>query len=346
MDSRTQSIPNLSSLQAGRGIAAVLVVLFHTTVMFAAPKYWGTVILGDAFRFGFAGVEFFFVLSGFIMMHVHRRDIGRSERLRAYLEKRAARIYPIYWIVSLAFMAMAVTVNSVRWADVLNTPFLIGPNSVALLGVAWTLFHEVLFYLLFAGLILHRRVGWSVLAIWFVLCTLWFGRAPPHYALSSINLLFGFGITAALLLGRTPVPRFVLCLGVTAFIAVGIETVWLNILREPTRELAFGLAAAFAIAGVVKAEFSGSIRVPNWLSRLGDSSYALYLIHYPLLSVIAKVWMATPLRWIPAVVAFPIVVLLCVGAGYLLHIAVEKPLLQRLRRRRSGEGPQGAREAA
>ena len=144
MDSRAQSIPKLSSLQGGRGIAAVLVVLFHATVMFAAPNYWNTVILGDTFRFGFAGVEFFFVLSGFIMMHTHRRDIGRSERLRAYLEKRAARIYPIYWIVSLAVLAMAGTAYPVRWADILNTPFLIGPNSVALLGVAWTLFHEVL----------------------------------------------------------------------------------------------------------------------------------------------------------------------------------------------------------
>lgn len=346
MDSRPQSIPNLSSLQAGRGIAAVLVVLFHATVIFAAPKYWNTVILGDAFMFGFAGVEFFFVLSGFIMMHVHRQDIGRSERLRAYFEKRAARIYPIYWIVSLAVLAMAVTVNPVRWSDVFNTPLLIGPNSVALLGVAWTLFHEVLFYLLFAGLILHGRVGWSVLAIWFVLSSLWFGRTAPHYALSSINLLFGFGIAAALLLWRTPIPRVVLCLGASAFIALGVETVRLDVLSDSTRELAFGLAAALAIAGAVKAELSGSIRVPDWLSRLGDSSYALYLIHYPLLSIIAKVWMATPLRWIPAAVAFPIVVLLCVGAGYLLHIAIEKPLLQRLRRRPSSEGKREACEAA
>ncbi len=54
-----------------------------------------------AFGFGHAGVDFFFVLSGFIIMHAHTADIGKPERLYRYLWRRATRIYPIYWIVTL-----------------------------------------------------------------------------------------------------------------------------------------------------------------------------------------------------------------------------------------------------
>lgn len=321
---------SLTTLQAGRGLAALLVVLFHATVLFAAPKYWGSEIADGIFGFGYAGVEFFFVLSGFIMFHVHRRDIGKPQALPKYALKRVVRIYPAYWIVTFAiFLTYAVT-SDARIDSGFNSLVLIGGDTDALVGVAWTLFHEVLFYTLFAFLILQRILGALILIAWSGACLFYIGGIPPHYALSSINLLFGLGIGAAFLAPHIPAPRVVMVTGITSFVAVGLEVVYGNLLTEDWRELAFGVSAAIAIAGSVKAEWAGLIVAPTFLTKLGDSSYALYLLHYPLLSFVAKVWLASPLKQLPPAASFVLLVAICVGAGLAFHSWVEARLLRYL----------------
>lgn len=78
----------LDGLQAGRAVAAVMVVLYHLTVYFLPEHYYGGEKVGPGlFKMGYAGVEFFFVLSGFIMVFVHMRDFGVPERAPRFLEK-------------------------------------------------------------------------------------------------------------------------------------------------------------------------------------------------------------------------------------------------------------------
>lgn len=74
------------SLQAGRGIAAMLVVLFHLGGAFAAEKYFGIAAFSIPFKFGSAGVELFFVLSGFIIFSAHRDDIGQVSKIAGYIK--------------------------------------------------------------------------------------------------------------------------------------------------------------------------------------------------------------------------------------------------------------------
>lgn len=83
-------------IQVGRGIAAMMVVLFHLGGAMSAEKYFGDLTYIRLFRFGSAGVEFFFVLSGFIIMYAHQKDIGRPDALAYYARRRAVRIYPSY----------------------------------------------------------------------------------------------------------------------------------------------------------------------------------------------------------------------------------------------------------
>ena len=81
----------LRSLQACRAVAALLVVLFHASVgIFNLPKYFGCKPFGPVFDFGFVGVDFFFVLSGFIMVYVHAADFGQPRALGAYFWKRVS----------------------------------------------------------------------------------------------------------------------------------------------------------------------------------------------------------------------------------------------------------------
>ena len=70
----------LIGVQAARGIAALFVVLYHTGRMLSLEQYVGRDPWGGLFHFGHAGVDFFFVLSGFIIYYVHHKDIGTIGR--------------------------------------------------------------------------------------------------------------------------------------------------------------------------------------------------------------------------------------------------------------------------
>ena len=85
----------LLTLQVTRGVAANLVVLSHLSVIEA--KYTGGQLLPTFSLYGIAGVDIFFVLSGFIMVVMAGKGIGAIQ----FLWRRAARIYPPYWVVSL-----------------------------------------------------------------------------------------------------------------------------------------------------------------------------------------------------------------------------------------------------
>ena len=85
-------MPQLRTIQVARGIAANLVVFSH--LFLVETKYTAAGVLPAFTLYGIAGVDLFFVLSGFIMVAVAGRDIGPIE----FLWRRATRIYPTYWL--------------------------------------------------------------------------------------------------------------------------------------------------------------------------------------------------------------------------------------------------------
>lgn len=343
----------LHSLQACRAAAALLVLLFHASnSIFAKSKYWGTEPFGDLFDFGHAGVDFFFVLSGFIIAYAHRDDIGRPERCRSYAWKRFRRIYPPYWVVTALilpafFLVPSWGVGHERdpWAIVCS--FLLVPQPhVPVLGVAWSLCNEVCFYVAFLAFIASWRLGMAVFAAWAAYVLLPTGPRP--FPLSFLGDLrhsqFFLGMLgAALFVRRTvPVPRALALLGATVFLlAGGVETCtgWLT---TPTLLLLYGVGSLLVVLGLAEAERSGGLRVPRPLSFLGAASYAIFLVHVPALSLAAKVSVVAGL---PANlhhgVAFVVVALSAVLAGVVFHLLVERTLLRVMER-----GPRGRIAAA
>src|SRR5690349_22849953 len=98
----------INGIEVGRGIAALLVASVHSSDHLIQAH--GEFALGRVFAFGHAGVDFFFVLSGFIILYVHAGDIGRPSRLWHYAKRRIARVMPLLWIV----LAFAVTLAQLR----------------------------------------------------------------------------------------------------------------------------------------------------------------------------------------------------------------------------------------
>jgi len=348
--------PALHTLQAGRAFAALVVLLFHVELTLALPRYLGHDTL-PVFRMGFSGVHYFFVLSGFVILLAHRRDIGKAGRISTYAWKRARRIYPPLWAALLL-----VTPPTLLW-PFLNNGVAVSPLDVAaalllvpavfdpLLSVIWTLRHEALFYGVF-GLILWRpRLGLAIGALWMALsATLpWTGLADwPRFFFTSQHLLFGFGAGAFLLFerGRVPAPGVVLAAGLALF-----ALTWaMPLLKLPLNGILanwmFGLGAAAAILGAAALERGRGLPVPGWLAFLGEASYAIYLVHAPIvyLAAAAALAAAPALRDAPLLL-FALVTLTALAGGLAFHMFVERPLLARIPHALPGRATRAPAEA-
>jgi peptidoglycan/LPS O-acetylase OafA/YrhL len=341
---------NLFGLQAGRAIAALLVVLFHNSQsIFALTKYWNEKPFGNVFDFGDSGVMFFFVLSGFIIFHAHYNDLGHPTRILDYTWKRIRRIYPVYWVI-LALTLPIYFLNP-QLGEGYETHLGIILTSIALvhfdsldvvIPVSWTLFHEVLFYVLFAVALWRPRVGFSVMAVWLLLSGL--DLMPHHSTLlvdfyfSNMHLLFGFGMAAAWWVRRARVkwPVLVTLCGIVIFLSAGIERNEWNVVAVGWRAIVYGIGATLAVMGAVELEREGRLRVPAWLRLVGDASYSIYLVHFLALSFLAKaVWKLGLAHAVPTKISFILLAVMATAMGVVWHIAVERPLLSFFGRRKS-----------
>ena len=159
------------SLQALRGVAALGVVLFHL-LPFEAKYLPGATIVPSGFSAGRAGVDLFFVLSGFLAVWTTLGPAGAGAAQR-FLLRRVTRIYPTYWIYCIPLIAAGLGAPGGLFGagrPDLAASLLLVPNAAPpLLLVAWTLEFEVYFYLVFAVLIwtrLARRERILALAGW------------------------------------------------------------------------------------------------------------------------------------------------------------------------------------
>lgn len=320
-------------------MAALLVVLFHTSGgIFALPKYFDSKPFGNFFDFGFAGVDFFFVLSGFIMMHVHADDLGNPRALGAYFWKRFTRIYPPYWAVLVAvipvyFLVPHFGLGFEREPNVIARSIVLFPHPDwhMTLGVAWTLVYEVFFYLLFGLLILDLRLGIIVFVGWTacVLAHSSFPTFPLNFVFSHhfIRFLAGIGVAMVLRRWEIPCPRLVATVGAAVFLATGMGDAYAGPLTPNLQAMGYTVGSALMLAGLVQAERSGLIQPPRILVYLGNASYAIYLVHFLALSLLAKLVKATQLDlYVPGPILFCTLAIGAVCIGCAFHHLIEHPL--------------------
>ena len=328
-----------------------MMVVGHHTMSYIGhePRYWQRASVANKFNGLQLGVEYFFVLSGVVMLMAHWGDIGEPQRLGSYLWKRFRRIYPIYWIVLTVVVleyflrpGLGQAYQRNGWV-VLSGYLLVHIRSTNVnLPVAWTLFHEMLFYALFALLLVKKRIGISVLAAWFLFsigaCILRLPWFLGEYLISPLHLLFGLGLMVGYLL-RQGVSvelgpfrsseagiRVVLLGALTFFLAVFLAGVrdgagnWVQLLA--------GCGSAVIILGGGRIEQTRGFHFPKWLKTLGDASYAIYLVHYPFLMFITpRVYAFSMKTSAPLLLPVLTMVVSAVIAGCAVHVCIEKPLL-------------------
>ncbi len=318
----------LVSVQALRGIAALLVLIFHIDAMFheGAPRSRD---FGDFWARGFAGVDMFFVISGFIMVWVTQETELKVRSSWHFLYARLTRIYPTWWIFAFLMMGyfyfsygQPAAPDKVSGDDILpytiKSLLLLPQNYDPVLGVGWTLVHEMQFYILFATFLLAPRKFLPVfLGMWASIIVLvnlvqgtFVGHAKNNWELftSPLNIEFIFGAYAAL----WPRPQrfrnivYIFCAGILFFfLATLFQFPLSNEYFNWVRVAIFGVPSALLIIGAVHLECQGKLWVPKPLIILGDWSYSLYLSHILILLTIKRLWnkgiihdaLPAPLKW-------------------------------------------------
>lgn len=289
----------LARLDGLRGLAAAGVAFtYHARDLFLPGALDTGIAALDWFHaYGWLFVDLFFLLSGYIFAHVY---LGRGRPFTAadvaeFGVARFARLYPLHLLLLLATAVLF-------WGKPENTPLaflghllmlqaFVPPVAQTFVGPSWSLSIEAVCYVLFAyaaaaGPRQLRQVTGAAIALGLVLLLL---KASPEGPYARDNLprgLLGFFLGQALWHGRERLAR-VPCAALLAVMAAGIAMPpeWLGAV-VPYAVLVF---PATLVLGLRLAVLESAPLV--WL---GDRSYALYLIHLPLLQLAVKLWGPVP----------------------------------------------------
>jgi exopolysaccharide production protein ExoZ len=295
----------LVSVQVLRAVAAIAVAVAHFGQVNGIPD--------PGLSFGAAGVDIFFLISGFIMVHSSARHFAKPMASRIFIVRRLARIVPLYWTVtSFGFLLFLFLVNrnaTLTQAQVACS-FLFLPcgsdTGAPIYGVGWTLNYEMFFYAIFAFvLFLPRRMAIAslglVLALGITIEQKFSLSLPFLYWFNPIVLEFSFGATLGLLYveGLRAPPRMcavIIALGVISFSLICflwggyVSAAWSP---EPylPRAVALGVPALCIVSGCV---LSSRVKKSHGLFskvfvKLGDASYSIYLLH-PLIGFFVVVY--------------------------------------------------------
>ena len=332
---RGTGVRRLVGLQYLRGAAATAVVVLH-----AGRTGWD-------FHAGEAGVDLFFVLSGFLMVAI----TGPETRPLGFLADRLRRIVPVYWIATGVVLAGALAgffPNLRLQADHVVASFLFVPwrspsdgHPWPLLVPGWTLNYEMAFYLLFAASIplgTQRRQAALLTALFVALvaCGILFHPAGAIAATYTDPMLLEFigGCWVGLSWKRRVAwPGW---LGkATMLLALAAILVGATLVSNQYRAATYGLPAVLLLASVLAIERRKAIGIRRLPLFIGDASYSIYLWHVPAVS--ATLALCGRLS-VPSLAATVAGVLGGTAAGAVGYLAIEEPMLRYFRERRQIRG--------
>ena len=298
-----------------RGFAILLVLIWHYAAgaIHTVPGSRSAYLLA-MFRLTYTGVDLFFVLSGFLIGGILIDSRGAQRYLRDFYRRRAARILPLYLIL-LALFGLAIWLRgigvsgletlthdplpAIAYLTMTQNIWMIH-RGAAINGVSvtWSLAVEEQAYLVLPLLVLlcpPRRLPLTIGAV-FTLSVLsrWFW---PDAAATSTLARFdaiGLGVAVAMLVRHRRAWEWTqhhvgIVYGLAALCAVGFAGLTLRIIPERSigySTIAFGYAALLVAALVRQRSLLSRTLSQQWLRWLGKLSYAIYLLHMPVLMLI------------------------------------------------------------
>jgi exopolysaccharide production protein ExoZ len=279
-------------------MAATGVVVHHA---------YRNVDVNSAARIGAAGVDLFFVISGFIMA-----TVATNRTPIRFLSDRIWRIFPLWWLAAIPCLIATRASWQVAFTSISLWPVYGGEFYTPILMRGWTLSFEMLFYVGFA-LVLSKRalIPACVFAVCFI-AAFFVSVGLTNYLGSPLILEFMAGVAIARIRVNARAGAAVLVLAV-AWLAVAPEGNYASLFGAIglVRVICWGIPAAMLVYGFRALEPVFERRVFGVAVLIGDASYAIYLSHQ---------YVVDRMAWAPA-----ILVSLCVGVA--LYAFVDKPIM-------------------
>ncbi|MCM8729492.1 acyltransferase family protein [Hephaestia sp. GCM10023244] len=337
--------PELRALTSVRGLAAWMVVLYHIRLSIAGlPQAWV-----DVFAKGYLAVDFFFLLSGFVIWLTYGARLREGGTgVVAFWQRRIARIYPLHLLMLISAMLLALALAATGRHDPVEFPFAALPLHLLLVqdwGVtealawndpAWSISAEFAAYLLFP--LLARAIDWrrvstfaliaAIAAFLAILGGVMARAGAPGlgWEISTFGLLrclteFSAGTALCALWLRWAERPLIPAIG-SAIVAMLLLGGWAMGSLSELFAVPMGMAALLLLLALT----AGRARNPlEWapLHYLGEISYATYLSHF-LLFVVFKLLLVSDASAIPPLL-IALYLLLVLAASVALYHLVERP---------------------
>lgn len=325
------------SLDAMRGIAAITVVYFHINLQISA----------DYVPYAYLAVDFFFMLSGFVLANAYEAQLRNHLGAATFFKMRAIRLYPMFALGALLGIITLIAQNWTHSGHAMGLPQSVTTAALNLIALpspankllfpinppAWSLFFEFLINIAFAFVLFRLTTGALRavvlgIAILFAVIIFEYGDAGvgPGWVsalagLARVSYTFTLGMLFARMHGeKRATPSILIVLAAAALAGLLLVPI------ESAVTLPFNLLTVFLLlpgilwAGIL---FDLPRRLRPMGKMLGDISYPLYAVHFPLLQMATYGIRRFDLPVLPSMAAFAVAAI--VGA-WLLSIYVDPPL--------------------
>ena len=332
----------LGSVQYLRAIAALAVVAFHVwkNLLGARPDF-------NILRFGEFGVDLFFVISGFIITTSTTNEASPTY----FIAKRAVRIIPLYWLVTVAYLVIGLVAPNLLRSTVIKPAHVISsflfvpsyhpvfPTEIWPLVIpGWSLNYEWFFYLVFAIAIALNPRHRAVLSIGFLTVLVGLGlNVSTHDPIvltytDTLLIEFIFGVAVGEIFIEKNIRAIQLAIAIFLFVgAVGVALkqadaiVWQCFL--------YGSMSAALLSTLLWFEKRGRRFANRVALGLGDASYSIYLTHVTVIAVLRTFVNRMGIQELGSGLDIAILgVALSISAliGWIIFVLIERPLTARL----------------
>ena len=291
-----------------RGVAALAVIAFHGRVAVAPVR----------FASGYLAVDFFFMLSGFVLTFAYGRKLDEGWSTWAYFKTRIVRLYPLYLLGLLLGFGFLMALNGYRHVALMSGGL---PGSLAL-GLAilpvmslhpfsrttafplnypsWSIFFELLVNIAQA-LFLRRKsakvLTWVAAVSFLIMAgyarafgTINLGVDSPENILCVARVMFSYAI-GMLLFRVWRSGRFRLKVPPALIAVVLLGALALPLRHYLVLQEMLVVTLLFPVLILLAAAVEPGPRWRPVFQMLGQVSYAIYILHGPLLSILQETWM-------------------------------------------------------
>jgi peptidoglycan/LPS O-acetylase OafA/YrhL len=296
------------NLDAMRGICAVLVALFHTGWVSHARQL---PIVANGWLF----VDYFFILSGFVISYKYMGRTATAWDLRDFLVRRLFRLFPVHLVALVLFVGLLLLGDRLRGTSVLSdmlahqsrdiiaATFLmhgLGVSQPTMNAPSWSISAELWTYVVFAltGLFFLRRQAWAMIVMGVAagLALLLF-NAPKglftafEYGFPRCLAGFAIGVSICAFLPHSRWATLPSCYAYAGYAALGALT--MVVLSVSMQDSMTNIAALPLFAGIVAIGVMDrnskvkTVMESRPLVRLGELSYSTYMLHAVVLAIVS-----------------------------------------------------------